>query len=321
MQKTISLISLKNIRYNAHLIKSRLSGQKFFAVVKADAYGHGAIAVSHEIDDVVDGFCVAIIDEGVALRVSGITKPILVFCPPLSQDDFIRARFYDLSITVIDVATAEAASGLDCHIKVNTGMNRSGCNPNSLSSVIDSLKGRFVGTYSHLYAPENRIDTLRQEKIFSEAAKLSKSKNPQVICHLLASGGLLNGIKFDAVRVGIMLYGYVPAGFENIGLLPAMKIYARRQQTTVYIGGGVGYQRSNKEYGTLSTYRLGYADGFKRGAALGEGNLCMDAFISEVGKDLLLVMDNADVYAAKCGTISYEVLTSMTKRSEKIYER
>ena len=77
MQKTLSIINLPAIRENALRIKA-LCGNKFFAVVKADAYGHGAEEVSRYIEDIADGFCVAIIEEGIALRVGGITKQILV---------------------------------------------------------------------------------------------------------------------------------------------------------------------------------------------------------------------------------------------------
>lgn len=92
-------------------------------------------------------------------------------------------------------------------------------------------------------------------------------------------------------------------------------------QKTKFLGGGVGYNYAEKEYGRLSAYRLGYADGFWRGVPLGEKTLCMDAFLREGGGKLVCVMKNADEYARRCGTISYEVLTSVTKRSERIYLR
>ncbi len=98
-------------------------------------------------------------------------------------------------------------------------------------------------------------------------------------------------------------------------------MYARRAQTTEFIGGGVGYNFADKKYGELNVYRLGYADGFFRGVPLGEKTLCMDAFIKNGGSETEIVMDDADRYAARAGTISYEVLTSVTRRSDRIYER
>ncbi len=100
-----------------------------------------------------------------------------------------------------------------------------------------------------------------------------------------------------------------------------MRVYARRTQQTGFIGGGVGYNYADREYKRLSAYRLGYADGFLRGVPLGEKTLCMDAFLRNGGGELLCVMKDADEYARRCGTISYEVLTSVTRRSEKIYVR
>ena len=127
MQRTLSVINLNSIRSNALRIKMLANGSKFFAVVKADAYGHGAEEVSREIEDIADGFCVAIIEEGIALRVAGITKQILVFTPPLDEYDVLRARAYGLTLTVNSVQSAKLIKGNPCHIKINTGMNRLGC--------------------------------------------------------------------------------------------------------------------------------------------------------------------------------------------------
>ena len=125
----------------------------------------------------------------------------------------------------------------------------------------------------------------------------------------------------DGARCGIALYGYAPVGFSNKGLTPALKVYARRMQTTFPVGDGVGYNLADREYTSLSTYRLGYADGFFRTVPLGEKTLCMDAFVSQSDQNLLCVFDNADEYAQKNNTISYEALCSVTRRSERIYER
>lgn len=327
MQKTLSVINLRAIRQNAIKIKSILGERKFFAVVKADAYGHGAEEVARYIEDIADGFCVAIIDEGAALRVAGISKPILVFTPPLDKSDAARAAFYNLTVTVNSVKCARLASGIDCHVKVNTGMNRLGCNLDELPKVLKAVRRENLkGVYSHLYAPQNAELSARQLKIFDEAEAVARAKNPNICAHIAASGGLLLGGKYlkDGARCGILLYGYVPSGLGKCGFKSALKVYARRTQVTKFIGGGVGYNIADKEYQTLSSFRLGYADGFSRVVPLGEKTLCMDAFIAENGKNpgrTVCVMKDADEYARRCGTISYEVLTSVTKRSERVYER
>ena len=118
MQKTLSVIDLCAVRHNALKVRSLIGGRKFYAVVKADAYGHGAEEVSRAIEDLADGFCVAIADEGVALRVAGISKPIMVFTPPLDSADADRCKSYSLEMTVNSKATAKLVGGSPCHIKV-----------------------------------------------------------------------------------------------------------------------------------------------------------------------------------------------------------
>lgn len=318
MQKTLSLVNLAAVRRNAQRIRALLGERYFFAVVKADGYGHGAVRIAHAVEDVADGFCVAITDEGAALRAAGISKPILVLTPPLDREDCIRAAFYGLTLTVNSARTAKLIDGAPCHIKVNTGMNRYGCDLNELPFVLEELdKEQIEGVYSHLFAAESDGASFKQLEIFDRAEKTVKAKNPHICAHLAASGGLLRGGGFlrDGARCGILMYGYAPCGFPRGAFEPALKVFARRTQATRFTGGGVGYNFADKDYETLSTYRLGYADGFARGVPLGEKTLCMDAFLRDGGGEWECVFDDADAYAERCGTISYEVLTSVTRRS------
>ena len=322
MQKTLAVVNLNNLKYNANFVKNILGDRKFFAVVKADGYGHGGARVALAIESVVDGFCVAITDEGAALRLAGISKPVLVLTPPLGQDDVIRAKFYNLTLTVNSPDTAKLIGDCPCHIKVNTGMNRLGCSVEQLPQVLNALSVEQIeGIYSHLYAPTNLAASERQLELFNRAEELVKSVKLNMYAHLAASGGVLSGKKFlkDGARVGILLYGYPPEGF-SADVKPVLKVYARRTQITKFIGGGVGYSPATKNYENLSTYRLGYADGFARTVSLGINNLCMDAFLKEGGAELEPVLSNAATYAERCGTISYEVLCAATRRAEIIYE-
>ena len=323
MQKTLSVIDLSAIRANAQKIKKLSKGSFFFAVVKADAYGHGAEEVARCIEDIVDGFCVAIIEEGTALRVAGIRKPVLVFTPPLDSYDALRAREYNLSVTVNSIKTARLCGANSCHIKVNTGMNRTGCSISELPDILKALPLENIeGVYSHLYAPHDGNACAEQFALFERASRFVKTYKTGVCAHLSASGGILRGGRYlcDGVRAGILLYGYSPYGFKA-DVKPALKVYARKVQTTDFVGGGIGYNRADRKYDKVDIYRLGYGDGFRRTVPLGEKTLCMDSFIAQSGDDLACVFDNAEEYAQRCGTISYEVLTSVTKRSERIYIR
>lgn len=324
MQKTLAVVNLKNIRENAVAARSLASGKKFYAVVKADAYGHGAEQVALALEDVVDGFCVAIVDEGIRLRVAGVTKPVLVFTPPLCKEDGVRAMFYSLTMSVSNIENAQFIRGCPYHLKVNTGMNRLGCDVSEIDKVILSAgKDNLEGVYSHMFCPENSAYSAAQLSLFKRAEERAKQVNSSIFAHFSASGGIIKGGEylFDGVRCGIMLYGYTPEGFKFSKLKKALKVYAPLVQTTRFIGGGTGYTKAVKNYGKLNTYRCGYADGFLRTMRLGEGNLCMDTFVKEGGEKLLCVMDDAEKYALKCGTISYEILTRVTKRAQIIYER
>lgn len=323
MHKATAVISIKAIENNALFIRKKIGDGRFFAVVKADAYGHGAEEVALKIEHIVDCFCVAINSEGAALRVAGVTKPILVFTPPLSLSDASEAAFYDLTPTVNDKKSALFCANLRCHIKVNTGMNRVGCNIEGLEEVLSVLSAEQIeGVYSHMYAPDDEAARLFQLELFKRAVRLVKSKNSRVCAHFSSSAGILAGREyaFDGARAGILLYGYAPRGF-TAPVERAMKIFAPLVQSTTPVGDGAGYGKAKKKCDKFYTYRYGYADGLPRACPLGENPLCMDGFVSSDGGDLRIVLDNAEDIAKKCGTISYEILCSAARRCEKVYER
>jgi len=324
MQKTLSIVNLTAIRANAQYVRSLIGNRFFYAVVKADAYGHGAEEVALAIEDIADGFCVAIADEGAALRVGGVSKPVLVLTPPLGKDDADKMRFYGLTPSVGGVRSAELVAGTPCHVAINTGMNRYGCYGSELQKVLEILpRGSLEGAFTHLYAAQDEGACETQLGLFEKAVEAVKAHSPSATAHMSASGGILRGGKYllDGVRCGIMLYGYAPSGFSCNKLQPALSVYARLAQCTLPTGKGVGYNVADEEYSALYTYRLGYADGFSRVVPLGEKTLCMDAFISKKKAELLPVMTDAEEYAKRCGTISYEALCSVTKRSERVYIR
>lgn len=347
MQENIAVISLKNIRYNFAVFKKRLcAGTKFFAVVKADAYGHGAERVSETLEGLADGFVVTSVREGIALRASGVQGEILVLTPPIGLDDAFLAAAHGLTLTVCSVSALRfAAAGAEkdgkpvaVHIKVNTGMNRLGlCGAplKKLFSLAERTDGvRVRGIYSHLYAPADAEASDAQRRIFESAAEEAKDRFGGIVCHLAATGGTLAGQRFhfDGVRIGIGLYGYLPGGFEGfapaLGLRPAMRLYTHVLQSHHFTGGGVGYARADgADYGDLTVCRLGYADGFLRSGGGGRlraiGNLCMDGCVRQgraKSGQRRAVFFSADKVAEDCKTISYEVLCAAAKRAVKIYE-
>ncbi len=331
-------INLNQLRKNTLEIKSKLNlSTRLCAVVKADAYGHGAPAVANAIYDIVDCFAVALLEEALELRNSGIDKDILVLTP-IFDEDLERAVHYNLTLTVesktqiekIDREGKRQRKKTKLHLKFNVGMNRFGVDSlaelDELLKLVTTKKQVILdGMYSHLPCPQNKKLLKTAENKFLLANNLVKGYNNKAICHLSASGGFLMGVQFDMVRIGILLYGYKPFPSNLVKLAPVMKVYSRvvrrrslkKNQTALY-----GEYYLNKDQ-SVSLIRYGYADGLERLAVHGQvNNRCMDAtMISGDFDKTVLVMDNALELAKKYKTIPYEILCKIGLRGEKIYIR
>ena len=329
-------INLNVLRENAISVKEKLKDKvKFCAVVKADAYGHGAPKIASAIYTIVDCFAVALVEEGIELRLSGIDKDILVLVPPFKVD-LERAVIYDLTLAVkdrkqIDLINNEAkrqGKKVKIHIKFNCGMNRLGVDSvKELKELLDYIKNKkhviLDGLFSHFSAPENKKSLILQQNKFLLANNLVKRYNNKVTCHVSASGGFLKGVQFDMVRIGILLYGYKPFKSIYIKVCPIMKIVApvlekrrlKKGESALY-----GNKKAKKTTDTMLV-RVGYADGFLREND-GEifSNRCMDLTLYKgKNKKEIVVLGNADKVAKSHGTISYEILTKSAIRAEKIY--
>lgn len=330
MYRIQAAVSLKTIRENAKTIKCR-AGTDLIAVVKDDGYGHGAAHVAHALSGIASAFAVASVEEGAALRCAGIGEDILVLTPCLSVEEGVRLIEYQLIASVPSLASfrlllcaeAIAMRRTRVHLAVNTGMNRYGVRPERVASLCKEAGGRVEGMYSHLYAADDKQSVSEQRALFERAADTVKALCPSAVCHLSATGGALQALSYNAVRAGIALYGYLPAGFEgDLAVKPAMKVYATVSHRTRQIGRGAGYERSEGEYGRMHTLRLGYGDGFFRREGLGIGNLCMDACVCEGDApfgERRLVMKDVSAYARAHGTSEYEVLLRIGAHAEKIY--
>ncbi len=329
MQNTLAVISLKRIKENALTIK-RAAEKPLIAVVKDDAYGHGAGEVASALHGIAEMFAVSTVDEGAELRLSGVTEDILVLTPPLSVEETLRIASYQLiaSITSFFVlntalrAVKEYGLSLRVHLAVNTGMNRYGFRLERLAAACRRAKELHVeGLYSHLYLPASEQDRRAQQALFSEAKRIFKCFYPDGICHLAATGGMLAGVETDMVRAGLALYGYLPEEFEGrLALKPAMKIYATVSHSGKTVGRGLGYRKQKKPVSHTYTLRLGYGDGFFREG----GKLCMDACVAEgkrrTGKRKRVISDVRE-YAKRNGTTPYEVIVKIALRAEKRYVR
>ncbi len=331
-------IDLNILRSNVKNLKKNLDKTtRFCAVVKADAYGHGASKISSAIYKDVDCFAVALNEEAKELRLSGIDKDILILTPPHFKD-VSQAVFYNFILTVDNFNTLKVIES-ECvkqnrpcriHLKFNTGMNRLGIdNLKELDSLAQHItKSKYLildGMFSHLGNPENKKDTKTAQNKFLLANNLIKGYNNKAICHISASGGYLQKIGGDMVRLGILLYGYMPFESDLVSVKPIMKIYAPIIKNRCVLSGEhclYGNLMAEKEQ-NLCLVRCGYADGFNRKQTFFQfNNRCMDITAlknAKITNKGVLIMDNADLLAKEYGTISYEVLVLCTKRAEKIY--
>ena len=343
MQKLITNIHLSNLRKNA-LAFRRLTESKLCAVVKADAYGHGAIEVVNALYTIADFFAVALVEEGLEIRSAAAEKDVLVFTPPTCEKEAVVAIRNQLVLTVADVPSAKLIA-LVCkrydvsarvHIKVNTGMNRYGVNTDELSQLCRYLKRqrhvRVQGIFSHLYTTDEATCHC-QRREFENALAIAKQYFSPLTAHLAATYGATLGKAFayDAVRIGLGLYGYTPVPCPRLALLPVMRAYALCVGTRIYRSGGVGYGASANVVGLqgkrISLLRAGYGDGigllpFYKALPL-LNRCCMDvSFVRKNvgrGKEVAL-FSSAQELADAQGTIVYETLCCLGMRAERRYK-
>ena len=342
MQETLLTINLQRIQQNALQFK-RNTERFLYAVVKADAYGHGAIKVTDALQMVADGFAVALIDEAIAIKTAAAGKEILVFTPPTSEEDVVIAANNGFTLTAAGVQSARLIVETLCkydltasvQVKVNTGMNRYGVYGSNLGKVCTLLKRagqvRVQGVYSHLYSQSPALCE-RQRFRFCQGVAICRRYFPLARAHLASTFGAALGSEylFDGVRIGLGLYGYFPEGEAPFPLLPAMQAFAPCVAKRKHLFGGALYGDDRDElFGQeLSLLRAGYADGMgfsvQRSGLKCDvvSNLCMDVCLTNAkgtyGKYTCLFDDALKVAEAR-GTSVYEVLCLAALRAKRKY--
>ncbi len=306
------------LRHNVREFRAIIPrGVKMMCVVKADAYGHGAVACSKVMLSAgADQLAVATVDEGVKLREAGIEAPILILSEPpvtsvetLVEHDLMPSVYSEEFALIYGEAAAAADKVGRYHLAINTGMNRIGVLPREVVEfrrAIDFHRGlECAGTFTHFATADeiggwdfelalNRfvtaVDALREAGI--DPGIVHCDNTPGTILHPEA--------RMDMCRVGIGLYGLHPADvtIPKIDLRPVMSVRARVTHT-VYpeVGDGVSYgltYRVPKRNVQIATVPIGYADGLSRnlsnqmevlvgGARCRQvGRICMDQFMFAV---------------------------------------
>jgi alanine racemase len=321
MSATRALIHLDALRHNAAFARSLTGAGAVMASVKADAYGHGAVAVARALLEAgISHLGTARAGEAVSLRENGIKAPILVFSIPY-PDEIATLAAYNISCFVPDIPYAAVCNRhaererkpLSVHIKIDTGMGRIGCAPENAPELAQFIARQpflhLDGIGTHLAvadsrSPEDIAYTRRQIALFAETVNtIRKSVDPGLV-HAAASGGILRYPEsyFDMVRPGILLYGYTPDNdmAEKISLRPVMELVTRISfLKKVRKGESISYGRNwiAGQDTVVATLPAGYADGLPR-AASGKlwfvvngkrcpqiGAICMDQCMVDIGND------------------------------------
>lgn len=312
-------VDLEAIRHNARVLTQLASPAKLLAVVKADAYGHGALPVARALEaEGVGQFAVATIGEGAELRDAGIESPVLVFGAPLldSLPAYVRlgltATVSSPGVAEWAIETAASHGPLRVHVKVDTGMHRLGLRPDEVAGVLRRLaEAPGVTTealWTHLATADGDLDYTREQL----AAFHSLTDDLGGLCPPLthvANGPMLLRLPEESsrertlVRAGGVLYGMASSRLlrplaEAAGLRHAMRVVTRVVHLqTVEAGESVSYGRTWIARGPrrIATIAAGYADGLPRALSnrghvgIGgrlfpiAGRVCMDMIMVDLG--------------------------------------
>ena len=320
--------------------------------------GSVEVSKALQTSGLVDYLAVAVADEGVELRKAGITLPIIIMDPEVAALDLIlennlQPNIYSFAVLedIISAAESKGLEGISVHIKIDSGMHRLGFYMEDIPALITRLQGqkavRVASVFSHLAgSDEAQFDafTHEQAQYFKDcASRLIASLPYQPLLHICNTAGIERFPEFhyDMCRLGIGLYGlsFDNAILRNVCTLKTTILSIK----TVPAGGTIGYGRHTTltEPRQIAVIPIGYADGFDRrfsnygGEVLVRGkrcpvvgNVCMDQAMVDVTDTDAQVGDFAIVFgdqlplqelADKLGTIPYEVLTSISRRVQRLY--
>jgi alanine racemase len=326
--QTCVRINLDHLRFNFREIRKKIAPARLIPVVKADAYGHGAIPVSRcLVDDGADFLAVAQYQEARELRDSGIDVPILIFGRlfPHELPEAIRAGFRITLFGVEDIRWIERASGSQAavvHVNVETGMGRVGVlldrEPEFFNHLTRSPRCVWEGLYSHFATSDEADKSYARGQLtrFNDLVERLKIKFPlPSMIHMANSGAVLDmpDSYFSACRSGIMLYGHYPS-METSRSIPLKQVMALKTVVAhlrrLPAGHNVSYGRrwQTERETTIAVLPIGYADGVRRHLTgrlqviIGGrrypvvGTITMDQIMVDVGDHRLSVGDDVLVW-------------------------
>jgi alanine racemase len=322
MHRSELTVDLGAVRRNARTVLRALEGAQLWAVVKGDAYGHGAVDVAGAVvDEGAGALCVATVPEALELRAE-FPDPRILVMGPTAAAEVAQAREAQLELVIAD---GEIPEGISAHLKLDTGMGRWGL------SELPAPPAEVVGLMSHL-ATADSDPAFAEEQV--ERFQRATEPYRRLTRHIANSAGALRlpSSRFDAARCGIALYGLSPFGEDPgaDGLEPALSWRSHLAQVKrLEPGESVGYGRRfvAEKAIWIGIVPVGYADGFRRDLTGTEvlvggelrrvvGTVSMDAFAVELshekpaGTPVTILGDGvlAEDHARVAGTINYELV-------------
>jgi alanine racemase len=286
LRPTVIDVDLDALRFNIAQIRARVGTSRIMGTVKANAYGHGLLRTSAELLRAgVDELGVAFLEEGIALRRSGITAPILVL-GGIIGNQISHFLEYDLQITAssvfklqqIDETAARMGLRAKVHLKVDTGMGRIGIRHENAHELFAAMqKARYAdlcGVYSHFSSSHDAdqvFTRLQLQRFFDAVEYFPRNGFPMPTLHLANSGGILQyeASLLDMVRPGIMMYGVYPGPDvqRTVELRPVLSMRTRIVYfKVVREGTAIGYDhiwRAARDTRVV-TLPVGYGDGYAR---------------------------------------------------------
>ncbi len=360
-------IDIDALIHNLREIKKRAGKRKIMAVVKANAYGHGAMQLAPVISGYADAFAVATFEEAMELRKAGIEKEILILSPvPQAQypmiikNDIATVVFSRDGAKALSAVAGEAGKRARAYVAVDTGMGRIGlssddCGICEAEAIYAEKNIDFIGIITHYACADSRDKTSLREQ----------AKRFDAFCEKLRADGYEIGLRscdnsaaftdcadsYEAVRVGIVMYGMYPSNEvkkENLPLLPVMSLKTKVTQVkTVPAGTKISYGHTFKAEKPMkiATLAIGYADGIPlslsgKGSVIISGRkvpivgrVCMDQMMVDVTDarnvdvgDTAVIFGSdggttitADEVAAVAGTINYDIVCRLDCRVPRVF--
>ncbi len=358
MKTVKATIDLKALDYNMAYIAQKAKGAKIVAVVKANAYGHGAVACAKVMQKYVTAFAVAHLEEGIELRKAGFTQDIIMlggfFCP----SELPAIQQYDIAVAVHNLWQIDAINNfaptkpLKVWCQVNIGMQRLGFNEDEVDKALSLMNDnpymqQPIGMISHLSCADDPNTLEEHQKQLACWQRMSaKVHGPLNLANSAAI--MLHDLHSEYVRPGIIQYGVSPNNVmtgADLGLKPVMTLSTyirdiRKVMPGDVVGYGASWQCTKPTY--IGILAAGYADGYPRAMPNGSpvivngrvvhtvGHVCMDMMFVDLGEDCQdKIGDEAILWGAQLpvekiaslvNTIAYELVCAPTARVEYVYQ-